>query len=136
MPQPQTIGHRVLPPPFSQVTASRVGGLLAARKILRAPFRSVTVKVKCETLIPATDHRAFLTSWESLVTDDVSVEYEQTKVDESRHHTHPEKDGLQREGGDQGGGNSAGTSNPSDRCVGWSGWPGEWPKTIEETKGQ
>ncbi|KAF9645214.1 hypothetical protein BDM02DRAFT_3120580 [Thelephora ganbajun] len=54
---------------------------LARRKRAGAPFKSVTVKVKCEMLIPTTDHCAFLNSWKGLVKGDVKLEYEQTKVE-------------------------------------------------------
>ena len=49
------------------------------------------MKVKCEMLIPAAEHRVFLTSWETLVAGTVSLEYEKTKVEESRHRAPPRR---------------------------------------------
>jgi len=75
-------------------------------------------------LIPAADHCALLISWESLVDGRVRLEYERTKVGELRkyrYRIYPEKDGVEDGAG--------------DCCVGWDGWPGEWPKTVEEMKG-
>ena len=89
------------------------GQLLAARKEAGAPFKLVTVKVRSERLIPATEHCAFLTFWEGLVGGGVRLEYERTEV----------------EGGGEG------TDDPDD-CVGWDGWPEQWPKTVEEMRGR
>jgi len=89
-----------------------LGKLFVMRKEAGMPFQSVTVKMKCETLIPAAEHRAFLTSWEGIV-GDVMLEYERTEVE----------------------GGGGGTDDLGD-CVGWSGWPENWPKTVEEMRGQ
>ena len=101
-----------------------LGKLLAARKEAGAPFRSVTVKVKCEMLIPAAEHRSFLTSWKSLVTGSASLEYERIRLEEVHPRICLEKDGVQGEGVE-------GDGCPGGRCVGWDGWPGEWPKTVK-----
>lgn len=92
--------------------------LIAKRKGAGMPFQSVTVKIKCERLIPSADHCAFLAAWERLVEGDVRLEYERIEVgDEER----DEKEGI---------------GGPGDCSVGWGGWPQEWPRTVEEMKGR
>lgn len=126
MPQPDTEPSPLhLPRPL----LVKLGKLLAIRKEARSPFRSVTVKVKCEMLIPAAEHRTLLTCWKSLVTGSVSLEYERARLKELYPRICPEKNRVQGEGVEAGGG-------PGGRCVGWDGWPGEWPKTMEEMKGR
>jgi hypothetical protein len=91
-------------------------------------FQSITVKVKCEMLIPATDHCAFLTSWDGLVGGGIRLEYEQTEVKKLRRcrRRNREDEKLDREEEDK----MAGTDDPD--CVGWDGWPEKWPKVIGE----
>jgi hypothetical protein len=90
-------------------------------------FQSITVKVKCEMLIPAMDHCAFLTSWDGLV-GGVRLEYEQTEVKKLRRcrRRKREDEELDREGEEK----MAGTDDTG--CVGWDGWPEKWPKVIGE----
>ena len=111
-----------------------LGKLFATRKEAGAPFQSVTVKVRCETLVPATDHCALLTSWEGLVREGVRLEYEQIDVKKLLKRRHLPEEGEDEGGSDEEGDGEAGTDDPDD-CVGWDGWPENWPKTVEEMKG-
>ena len=131
-----------------------LASLLAARKEAGVPLQSVTVRVKCETLIPAEEHCAFLNSWESLVAGGVAVEYRRKLLRRSRR-IYPE--GNKDEGGNEdedeggdgevgdeyededeegkdegGGGDGAGDAGSWE---GWDGWPENWPKTVEEMRG-
>jgi len=166
--------------------------LLRKRKELGVPLQSVKVKVKCELLIPAADHCAYLSSWEDLVGEGVRLEYEQAKVEELpkyRRHDYEGEGGGEGEGedkdededgdededededegegederereedeggdgdgdededgdgdkeedgdGDEGRGGETGAGDPSDGCVRWEGWPGQWPTTVGEMRGQ
>jgi len=99
---------------------------------LGVPLQSAKVKVKCESLIPARDHCALLSSWEGLL-GGVQLEYEQTKVEESLVYRRPDYedgDGWDPKDGE------IDTGGPGDGCVGWDGWPGEWPVTVGEIRGQ
>jgi len=110
-----------------------LGKLLAARKEAGAPLQSLTAKVRCEMLIAPTDHCALLTAWEGLVGGVVRLEYERIEVKKllwRRYRFYPED----HEGRDEEWGREADTGGLSD-CVGWDGWPGKWPKTLEEMKG-
>jgi hypothetical protein len=124
-----------LPSPRSLLVA--LDKLLTGRKERGVPFQSITVKAKCEMLIPATDHCAFLTSWESLVGGGVRLEYEQTEVKKLRKcHREDEWDDYEDEESeeeDEDEDEEAGTGDPS--CVGWDGWPEKWPKVIGEMGG-
>ena len=124
-----------------------LGELLAEREKAGAAFQSVTVKVKCELLIPAPEHRAFLTSWAGLVGEGVSLEYEETEVKKLPRHCRrnyewdyegddwdSEDEGY--EDGDEGGegdeeNEEGGTGDPDGGCVGWNGWPENWPATVD-----
>ena len=75
-----------------------LGGLLATRKETGAPFESVTVKVRCERLIPPADHCALLTSWEGLVGGGVRLEYEQIEVKKLLTRRHPPEEGEDEDG--------------------------------------
>ena len=117
-----------------------LGKLLTERKGGGMPLRSFTVKVKCEVLIPATDHCAFLTSWESLVEGDVRLEYEQSTVrklprcchcnSEGEYDWDSEEEDDEDEEDDEGKYEEMGAGDPDDSCVGWDGWPEKWPKTM------
>ena len=107
----------------------RLDELLTKRERRGTPFHSITVEVKCAMLIPAADHCAFLASWERLVEGDVMLKYRKWPC-RSRRKT-----------GDKG--EDKGESDEKDRndeddedgcCVGWDGWPEEWPETVEEMK--
>jgi len=117
-----------------------LGKLLSERKGAGAPFRSVAVKVKCEMLIPDTDHCAFLSSWEGLVGGSVRLEYERTEVKKlprCRRRNWDEWDSDEEDDGDDGDeGEETGAGDPDDSCVGWGCWPEKWPKTIGEMGGQ
>lgn len=111
-----------------------LGKLLAARKEAGTPLQSVTVKVRCEMLIPAMNHCAFLTSWESLVEEGVGLEYEQIEVKKllwRSYHSYPEDEGGERDEESDG---EDGTGDFGD-CVGWGSWPEKWPKTVKEMRG-
>jgi len=121
-----------------------LGRFLTERKETGAPFQSVAVKVKCELLIPAAEHRAFLTSWMGLVEKGVSLEYERTEVEklprcrrrdyeneyewdheeewDSEYESEEEDEDEEDEDGV--------TGDPDDGCVGWGGWPESWPATV------
>jgi len=108
--------------------------LLTERKRAGEPLRSLTVKVKCEMLIPAADHCAFLTSWEGLVEGDVRLEYERStvkKLPRCRNYEDEDDWGDGRED-DEGECEEVGVSDPDDSCVGWDGWPEKWPKMVGE----
>ena len=124
-----------------------LGRLLAERKEAGVPFQSVTVKVKCELLIPAAEHRAFLTSWGGLVGEDISLKYEETEVKKlprRRRRNYEDEDDWDYEGDewdsdyegeededeDEGGDEECGNGDPDDGCVGWGGWPENWPATV------
>jgi hypothetical protein len=86
-------------------------------------------------LIPATDHCAFLTSWEGLVGGGVRLEYEQTKFEKlprCRRHNREEGEG---EDEDEEEDKETDAGDPGDCCVGWDGWPEKWPKTMGEMGG-
>ena len=105
------------------------------------------VKVKCEMLIPATDHRAFLTSWEELVEGGVRLEYERTEVEKLRRYRRRDfddedecddygeewdsKDEDEEEDEDEDEEVDAGGPG----CVGWDGWPEKWPNVVGEMGG-
>ena len=113
-----------------------LGKLLAARREAGIPLQSVTVKVNCERLMAATDHCALLTSWEGLVEGGVRLEYEQIEVKKllwRSYGCYPEDDGDEEMDVEEDG--EADTGGLGD-CVGWDGWPGKWPKMVEEMKGQ
>ena len=159
--------------------------LFRKRKEFGVPLRSVKVKVKCELLIPAADHCAYLSSWEDLIGEGVRLEYERTTVEELpkyRRHDYVEgedgdrdkgrgegeggdededegndgdedkdKDGSEQDyeegdgdtdgdegecGGDEDGSRKAGVGDSGDDCVGWEGWPGQWPTTMKEMRGR
>ena len=131
--------------------------LLVERKEAGVPLHSVTVKVKCERLIPTADHRAFLTDWEGIVEGGVRLEYEKTKVKKlprCRRRNYEDEDECGSEGDewdsgdededwdgdedgedeDEGEDGRVAPADPDD--VGWGGWPEEWPATVEEMKGR
>jgi len=113
-----------------------LGKLLSERKGAGAPFQSITVKVKCEMLIPALDHCTFLTSWEGLVGGSVRLEYERTKVKElprCRRRNWDEWDSDEEDDEDEG--EEVGVGDSDDSCVGWDGWPEKWPEAIGEMGG-
>ena len=113
-----------------------IGKLLAARKEAGAPFQSVTVKVRCEMLVPAAEHCAFLTTWEGLVGEGARLEYVQIEVNKLLRRRHLPEDGEDEENPDEDEGDEeADLGDPGD-CVGWDGWPEAWPKTVEEVKGR
>jgi len=103
-----------------------LGKLLAERKEAGASFESVTVKAKCELLIPAAEHRAFLTTLGGLVGEGVSLEYEEAKVKKlpwCRCYGYDDEEEKDEE-------KESGTGDPDDGCVGWDGWPENWPATV------
>jgi len=121
--------------------------LFRKRKELGAPLQSVKVKVKCEMLIPAAAHCALLSSWEGLIEEGVLLEYEQAKVeelpryrswdhedegDDERDHEEEDDDERDREEEDE----ETHSGDPGYGCVGWDGWPGQWPKTAGEMGSQ
>jgi len=116
--------------------------LVSNRKGAGAPLRFLVVKVKCEKLIPAADHRAFLASWKGLVREGVSLEYERTevkKIPRCLHYNYPEKgyeddesDDENRGMGYEDEGEVVSDGSPRECCIGWGGWPGNWPKTTGE----
>ena len=114
------------------------------RKEVGAPLRSFTVKVKCEKLIPAADHRTFLASWIGLVREGVRLEYERTevkKIPRCTRYNYLEEDD-EDDGSDNGSqdmgyedeGEVVGDGGPRECCVGWDGWPGGWPKAMGEVR--
>ena len=123
-----------------------IGRFLAWRKAAGAPLQSVTLKLKCEMLISAVEHSAFLTSWEALVGGGVRLEYERKLPRRRRDGGYPEGDegededadeedyGSEDEGEEEGaeGGGEDGVGDPA----GWDGWPENWPKTLQEMRGQ
>ena len=133
-----------------QPLLERLSKLLAERKEAGAPFQSVTVKVKCELLVPAAEHRAFLTSWAGLVEEGVSLEYEQTEVkklprcrrrnyededeedewDNEDEGEEDEDEGDEEEDDEGEEEEEDGTGDPDNGCVGWNGWPENWPATV------
>jgi len=114
------------------------GGRLADRKKAWAPFQSVVVKVRCEMLIPATDHCALLAAWGGFVTEGVRLEYERAEVRRLPRCPRSSSEDDDEGGGDEGGGDEGDEDEGATivdlghRCVGWDGWPGNWPMTIEE----
>jgi len=108
--------------------------LLGERKRAGGALRSLTAKVKCEMLIPTTDHCAFLTSWEGLVEEGVRLEYEQStvkKLPRCRRHDYDYEDEWDSEDeDDEEKYEEMGAGDPDDSCVGWDGWPDRWPKTM------
>lgn len=113
-------------------------GLVSNRKEVGAPLRSLAVKVKCEKLIPAADHHAFLASWKGFVKGDVRLEYERTEVKRlprCPRYNYPEEDDEDDEDQDMGyedEGEVVSDGGPRECCIGWSEWPGKWPKTTGE----
>ena len=103
--------------------------LFAHRKGARIPLQIVTVKARCENLIPATDHCTFLAAWEGFV-GDVWLEYERTVVNRSPDCRRYDCGCGSKD--DEGGGVVIG--DPGDRCVGWDGWPENWPKTMGQRR--
>jgi len=101
---------------------------LVRRKQEGLPFNSVAVRVKCETIIPATEHCDILASWERLVGEDVKLEYERAVVEKLSRCPSCGRGGDEDEGG--------GIDGSCDCCVGWDGWPEKWPKTMGEMSGQ
>ena len=121
--------------------------LFTGRKEGGAPFQSVVVKVKCEMLIPATDHRAFLTSWEELVEGGVRLEYERTEVEKLRRYRRRDFDdedecddyGEEWDSEDEDEEEDEDEDEEVDAggpgCVGWDGWPEKWPNVVGEMGG-
>ena len=119
---------------------------ISNRKEVGVPLRSILVKVKCEKLIPATDHCVFLTSWKGLVGESAKLEYERTdvkKVPRCPRYDHPREDYEDNESdeenqdmgyGDEG--EVVGSGGPRECCSGWGGWPEKWPKAVGEMEGQ
>lgn len=109
-----------------------LGIRLAERRVAGMPFQSVSVKVKCEKLIPATEHCTFLTIWKSLVTvgEGVKLEYERTEVKRLPKCDRRDSGDKVEDDEDEG----PVIDDPGDRCVGWDGWPGKWPRTMEEMR--
>ena len=117
--------------------------LLTKREKRGLPFHSVSMVVECEMLIPAADHCAFLESWEHLVEGEVRLRYWKSSVERSRRsrrrrNSEDEYDDERDSGeedceyqdensDDEGGDGEAG-------CVGWDGWPQEWPQTVKEMR--
>ena len=91
-------------------------------------FKSITVKMKCEMLIPATAHCAFLTSLDGLVGGGDRLEYERARVEKLHRcrRRNREDEELDRNEEDR----MAGTDDPG--CVGWDGWPEKWPNVTGE----
>ena len=117
---------------------SELDKLLAKRKKEGRPLQSFTVKMKCNVLISAADHCAFLAAWEGLVEGDVRLEYERSTVENSdssrrrrRRNYEDESEGDEEEEEEESGYEA---DEPDDRCVGWDGWPEQWPKTVEEMR--
>jgi len=124
----------------------QLGKLLAERKEAGAAFQSVKVKVKCELLVPAAEHRAFLNSWAGLVGEGVSLEYEETEVKKlprRRRRDYEDEDEWDYEEDEWDGeedeededeedeeDEEGNTGDPDDGCVGWNGWPENWPATV------
>jgi len=106
------------------------------RKKIGAPLQSLTMRVKCEKLIPAADHCAFLASWKGLVRGGVRLEYERTevkKIPRCPRYNYPEEDYDDDEKLDMGYENEdeVVSCGPRKWC-GWSEWPEKWPKTTGE----
>ena len=80
--------------------------------------------MKCELLILAAEHHAFLTSWAGLV-EGVSLEFKQTeaKMFPNRRRRNYGDEGEEDDKEDNSG-------NPDDGCVGWGGWPENWLATV------
>ena len=135
-----------------------LGKLLAERKEAGAPFQSVMVKVKCEMLVPFTDHCAFLASWGGLV-GGARLEYEKAEVKElprRRRRNYENEDEWDSEedewdceygyegeddkgedgDGDIGGDEEANADDADGDCVGWDKWSEEWPKVVGEMEEQ
>ena len=102
--------------------------LLVVRDEAGMSLQSVTVKVRCEVLIPAMDHCTLLTSWEGLVEGRVSLEYERIEVRKllTRRYCLYREDDADDKGQGEGDGD----------CVGWDGWPDKWPTTVEEMRAE
>jgi len=119
--------------------------LVAERRGEGVPLRSISVKVKCEMLIPAAEHCAFLTSWGGLG-GDVKLEYEQAeirrlprrrrrnRVDQWVYEDEDEDEEDESEDEDTED-EEPGTEDPSGCYVGWDGWPEKWPKVLGEMEG-
>jgi len=87
---------------------------------------------------------AFLTSWAGLVEEGVGLECERTKVKElpryRRRRNYEDGGGWdyeeQWDRTDEGyededeEGEGGGTCDTSEGCVGWNGWPENWPATV------
>ena len=111
--------------------------LLRRRNDSGVPLQFVAVKVSCETLIPMAEHSAFLTAWESLVREDVKVEYSRGKVKYSRGKAERlpwRLLGLVANEGEEecdGSGIVESSGDNSD----WESWnSGQWPKTASEMR--
>ena len=121
------------PLPSPRPLLLRVDELLTKREGKGVPFHSVTVVIECGMVLPATDHCAFLTSWERLVEGDVRLEYEKPCVRwplKSRGRNIGDEDGDKWDSGEKNwdeGGDGEGC------CVGWDGWP-EWLREVEEMR--
>ena len=120
-----------------------LGNLASSRKEVGAPLRSLTVKMKCEKLIPVADHCALLNTWAGLVGEGVRLEYERTKVKKiprCPRYNYPEEDYEDDESENQDVGYQdeceVVSDNPRECYIGWSGWPEKWPKTVGEMRGR
>ena len=107
----------------------RLDKLLTNREGRGVPFHSIKVVIKCEMLIPAADHCAFLASWERLVEGDVRLEYKKWPCK-------PRRRNIRDEDEDRWDSDEKDRNDKDDegRCVGWDGWPEEWPETVEEMR--
>ena len=105
---------------------------LTSRKSAGVPLQYVTIKVRCETLVPAADHCAFLAAWEGVVEESVRVEYERAEVERlpgcRRYDCGCGDNEDENEGAD--------IRDAGDHCVGWDGWPEKWPETTQEANRQ
>ena len=116
---------------------------ISNRKEMGAPLRSIVIKVKCEKLIPAADHLAFLTSWKGLVGGGARLEYERIevkKIPRCPRYNYPEEDyddsdDENQEMGYEDEDEVVGSRGSRGCCSGWGGWPEKWPETFGQMGG-
>jgi len=64
----------------------------------------------------------------------VRLEYERIEVKKLLRRRHLPEDDENKDRDEGGKDGEDGTGDPGD-CVGWDGWPENWPKTVEDMEG-